>query len=64
MSVIAGLSLPRISRRGRQLPSGREVTNIVLNRQENPDEDFTAMLISFGQFLDHDLDHVPIHRCE
>ena len=44
------------------MPSGREVTNAVLRRDEVPDDEFTAMLVAFGQFLDHDLDHIPFQH--
>lgn len=60
--LLQGLYLPRIASSGRQLPSGRAITNAVLSREEVPDPDFTSMLVAFGQFLDHDLDHIPFQR--
>jgi len=60
-----GLFEPRVlSRSGKPLPSGRVVTNKVLGNEEVPDPDFTAMLVAFGQFLDHDIDHIPFQRAE
>ena len=57
-----GMFLPRVAQDGGPLPSGREVTNKVLFHNDVPDDEFTSMLVGFGQFLDHDLDHVPFQR--
>lgn len=55
-----GLMLPRVDARGQELPSARFVSTTTRFNQVNEDPNFTALLMAFGQFLDHDLDHVPI----
>jgi hypothetical protein len=55
-----GLSLPRISKFGAELPSTRFVSTTTRFNRINEDPEFTSMLVAFGQYLDHDLDHVPI----
>ena len=41
-------------------PIRRLVSITTRNNTINEDPNFTAMLVAFGQFLDHDLDHIPI----
>ena len=57
-----GLMAPRVSRNGRPLPSTRMITNIAISQNVIEESKFTAMLVGFGQIVDHDLDHVPISR--
>ena len=60
--LVLGLISPRVGQNDRPLPSTRMVTNIAISQVVVEEENFTAMLVGFGQFLDHDLDHVPISR--
>lgn len=55
-----GLTLPRVNSRGQRLPSTRLVSTTARFNTVNEDPNFTALLVAFGQFLDHDLDHVPL----
>ncbi len=55
-----GFMLPRARSNGGPLPSTRLVSITTRNTTVNEDPNFTAMLVAFGQFLDHDLDHIPI----
>ena len=55
-----GLTLPRVNSKGQPLPSTRLVSTTARFTQVNEDPNFTALLVAFGQFLDHDLDHVPL----
>ena len=52
--------LPREDQSGRDLPSARLVSTLTRFNQDEEDQQFSAILFSFGQFIDHDLDHVPI----
>lgn len=58
-----GLGTPRTkSRLGGSLPVTRTVSNICSNTYVDDNALFTTLLPAFGQFLDHDLDHVPVPR--
>lgn len=68
-----GVSEPRASVNGKQLPSARKVSIEVHRPSYNSDPNFTVMLAVFGQFLDHDItatalnqgiDGVPIECCD
>ena len=50
-----GLFLPK-----RNLPSARVVTNNMVGTSTRSSSRFTALLMAFGQYLDHDIDHVPV----
>ena len=52
---------PRLSKNGKELPLAREVSNKVFDRNNVPNPDVTVLFVVFGQFLDHDLSHVPVH---
>jgi peroxidase len=61
-----GISAPRISVTGRQLPLPR-----IVSRTVHPDEGFhdhagTVMVVAWGQFMDHDytLTATPLGECE
>ena len=54
------MTLPRtLSRSGGLLRSTRIISNLCTASYADDDVNFTSMLVAFGQFLDHDLDHVP-----
>ena len=55
-----GLLLPRVDQNGQDLPPARLVSTLTRFNRDNENPDFSAILFSFGQFIDHDLDHVPI----
>ena len=42
------------------LPSARTVSNAMVGTTPRPSSRHTALLMSMGQFIDHDLDHVPV----
>jgi hypothetical protein len=55
-----GIQSPRVSVTGRDLPSARLVSTRLARDLDNPDSTYAVMVMPFGQFVDHDLDHVPI----
>ena len=62
--LFSGFVLPRVGKNERPLPSARLVTTIATGATQVDDDQFTAMLVAFGQFIDHDFDHVPVSRSE
>jgi hypothetical protein len=52
------------SRAGGHLGNTRVISNTCAATYVDDDVNFTSMLVAFGQFLDHDVDHVPVPRCE
>ena len=38
------------------------VSNQIFDRNDVPNENITLMFVAFGQYLDHDLDHVPVYK--
>ena len=59
----ACISEPRkMGKNGKPLPSAKIVSNSTRGLASNEDRLFTSLVFAFGQFLDHDLDHVPIHE--
>ena len=44
----------------RNLPSARVVTNNMVGTSTRSSSRYTALLMAFGQYLDHDIDHVPV----
>ena len=58
-----GVFLPRLSSVSRtSLPSARQVSNAIVSTEEKPSKEFTALIMTFGQFIDHDLTHIPNAR--
>ena len=55
-----GFTLPRKSESGNDLPSARLVSITTRSTRPALDPNFTSLLVAFGQFLDHDLDLVPV----
>lgn len=50
-----GLTLPRASQTGDQLPSARLITSIVHRDADEPSNDYSALFASWGQLLNHDV---------
>jgi len=44
------------------LPSAREVSNGIAVKSTRKSSQFSSLFMSFGQFLDHDLTHVPVAK--
>ena len=44
------------------LPSARTVSTTMVGTAPKPSSRFSALLMQFGQFIDHDIDHVPVLR--
>ena len=58
-----GISEPRKFGKNRNpLPSAKIVSRSTSGLANKEDKLFTSLVFAFGQFLDHDLDHVPIHE--
>lgn len=54
----------RRARSGAELPSARLVSKDIHNDQSNPSLITTMNHMTFGQFLDHDLDRAPVAKME
>ena len=55
------ISFPRtIAKSGGFLPSARFVSTTITNNLSKEHPSITALFVAFAQYLDHDLDHVPI----
>ena len=46
------------------LPSTRDVSLEVIGTSPKPSKQLTALYMSFGQFVSHDMDHVPVNNVE
>ena len=58
-----GVFVPRLSSSvATSLPSARTISNAIVSTEEKPSNRFTSLLMSFGQFIDHDLTHIPNSR--
>ena len=55
-----GVLSPRRDTRGRPLPSARLVSTSITSQTSSPSRINTVMLMALGQFIDHDLTHVPM----
>ena len=55
-----GMMLPRVNSKKKELPSSRFVSTKTHFTNINPNPDFNSLMVTFGQFLDHDIDHVPV----
>lgn len=47
---------------GAPLPSVRVVSAGLAEDRDIPSDNFTLLLMQFGQFIDHDITHTPISR--
>ena len=62
-----GISVPRgISLRtgNSYLPSPRQLSSALISNEDHPDNDFTLLLMQWGQFLDHDITLTPETEAE
>lgn len=57
-----GISAPRRATDGSELPSARLVSNTLVKDANFPDNFNTAMIMAYGQFLDHDLTRTAITK--
>ena len=55
-----GIETPRRSRFGSDLPSPRLISTRLATNFNNKDLRYTAIVMSFGQFVDHDLTQAPV----
>ncbi|KAG8286535.1 hypothetical protein J6590_057621 [Homalodisca vitripennis] len=59
---ILGVNAPRKTiSNGQELPSARAISTRVAQDADNPSNNYTLMVMQWGQFLDHDLTHTPIN---
>jgi peroxidase len=58
----SGIWEPKIRKFGQELPSVRVVRSVLVTDENHPKVDMTHMLMQWGQFLDHDMIHVPVFR--
>ncbi len=59
---LVGIWDPKIGNSGKQLPNVRVIRNIIVTDKNYPAVDMTHMLMQWGQFVDHDMIHVPSFR--
>jgi len=59
-----GVSSPRgSSRNGTSfLPSPRLISGALISHEDRPDNDYTLLLMQWGQFIDHDITHTPLNK--
>ncbi|XP_069940167.1 peroxidase-like [Cherax quadricarinatus] len=57
-----GLSMPRVSRTGSNLPSARLVSTSIAGDMDRPSSDLTHSVMQLGQFINHDINNTPINR--
>ena len=53
--------MPRAASNNEQLPSARWISTKVTSAEEKQSFLNTILLMGIGQFIDHDLVHVPVH---
>ena len=61
-SIFLGVYEPRGRRNPSRLPSARVVSISNIADVDRPEEGLTLAVMQWGQFIDHDLTHVPIFR--
>ena len=57
-----GVDSPRRSISGGELPSPRLVSTSLAKDVDTTDSRYSVVLMNFGQFIDHDLTHVPVMK--
>ncbi|CAL8121494.1 unnamed protein product [Orchesella dallaii] len=57
-----GIWAPRVRKDGSPLPGARFVSRSLVPDVNQPDPRYSHLVMQFGQFVDHDLSHVPIFR--
>ncbi|KAL7646789.1 UNVERIFIED_CONTAM: hypothetical protein RMT77_002044 [Armadillidium vulgare] len=58
--MVLGISKPRLSTSGGELPSARVVSYQVASDINKPSPKYTLSVMQWGQFIDHDITHTPI----
>ena len=53
--------MPRLARNNEPLPSTRMISSACTSAEEKPSAINTLLLMCIGQFIDHDLAHVPVY---
>ena len=53
--------MPRVARNRNPLPPARTISTKVTSAEEKHSSLNTLLLMCIGQFIDHDLAHVPVH---
>jgi peroxidase len=51
-----------VAANGQDLPSARLISAQFTTEADIPYDNYTLLLMQWGQFLDHDLTHTPINR--
>ncbi|KAI9551659.1 hypothetical protein GHT06_021995 [Daphnia sinensis] len=57
-----GIWHPRVRNLGKELPNVRVVRSVLVTDKNHPVVDMTHILMQWGQFVDHDMIHVPSFR--
>ncbi|CAL4123854.1 unnamed protein product [Meganyctiphanes norvegica] len=57
-----GVDSPRSSHSATPLPSPRAISSRITVQGGNPYENYTMLIMQWGQFLDHDITHTPITK--
>ncbi|XP_069702687.1 salivary peroxidase/catechol oxidase-like isoform X3 [Periplaneta americana] len=57
-----GVNSPRVAANREELPSARVVSTQFATEADIPYDNYTLLVMQWGQFLDHDLTHTPISR--
>lgn len=58
----AGVNSPRVTASAQDLPSARLVSTQFATEADISYDNYTLLIMQWGQFLDHDLTHTPINR--
>ena len=45
-----------------ELPSSRQLSSALISHEDRPDNEFTLLLMQWGQFVDHDVTHTPLNK--
>ena len=61
---LAGIAFPRLSTSGSLLPSARLVSATIHWDRNNPHHIYTLVLMSMGQFIDHDISRTAVVTLE
>lgn len=59
---LKGIWSPKWGAPGRELPNVRAVRSVIVTDENHPVADMTHMVMQWGQFIDHDMTHVPVFR--
>lgn len=53
--ILTGISLPRMSKSGEELPNARHLSNELYTHRNRPVSNVTVLTLYFGLFIDHDI---------